>query len=146
MKLIDAVRDDEGAATRKVGKICYSSPEAAMQIDQGKIVDVVTKSIDFRETLVALLLGVAGFVIARSWPAGQNRPDSKTFWRLLPCMLLGAASGIVMLYEQRRVVETISQSGSSILAFSEHWLSIGEPLLDSLIVATALALLIGIRK
>ena len=117
-----------------------------MQIDHGKVVDVVTKSIDFRQVLVALLLGVAGFVIARSWPAGQNHPDSKTFRRLFPCVLLGAASGIVMLYEQRRLVDTISQPTGSILDFSQHWLSIGEPLLDFLIVATALALLVGIRK
>lgn len=118
-----------------------------MQIDQGKVVDVVTKSIDFRQTLVALLLGVAGFVIARSWPAGQNHPDSRTFWRLFPCILLGSASGIVMLYEQRRLVDTLSQASGSILGFSQYWLSIcGEPLLDFLIVATALALLFGIRK
>lgn len=117
-----------------------------MQVDSGKVVDVVTKSIDFRQAVVALLLGVAGFVVARSWPAGQNHPDSKTFRRLLPCFLLGAAAGIVMLYEQRRVVDTLSQPGSSILAFSQHWLSIGEPLLDFLIVAAAIALLIGIRK
>jgi hypothetical protein len=118
-----------------------------MQIDQGKVVDMVTKSIDFRQTLIALLLGVAGFVIARSWPAGRNYPDARTFWRLFPCILLGSASGIVMLYQQRHLVDTISQTGGSILAFSQYWLSTwGEPLLDFFIVATAVALLLGIRK
>jgi hypothetical protein len=115
-----------------------------MTVGQDKLIDVVTKSVEFRQTLVTLILGVAGFALAKTWPDRVSHPDRRSLWRLLPCILLGAASLGTMLYEQRRLLKAVSEGG--ITEFSVHWLNYGEPWLDGLIVLAALALLIGLRK
>jgi predicted transporter len=117
-----------------------------VQIDQGKVVDVITKSIEFRQAILALLLGSAGFALTKAWTPEQHYPNRGVLKRLMPCLVCGAVAGAAMLYEQRRLVDTISRPGISIPAFVQHWLSYGEPVIDSFIVFTAFMLLLGLRK
>lgn len=114
-----------------------------MAADQHQIIDVVTKSVEFRQTLVTLLFGVTGFALAQSWPHRMSHPQRSALRRLLPCMIAGALALLMMLYEQRRLAEAVSEE--SFTAYSVHWLNIGEPVLDVLIVSMAFVLFYGLR-
>jgi hypothetical protein len=112
--------------------------------DQDKLIDVIAKSVEFRQTIVTLLFGVAGFALAKSWPDRVSHPERRALRRLLPSILLGSITLIVMLYEQRKLV--LAVSGESFRTFSVHWLNYGEPALDVLIVLMALFLFFGLRQ
>jgi hypothetical protein len=102
------------------------------------------KSVEFRQNLVTLLFGVIGFAVAKSWPDRVNHPEVKALKRLLFPIFFGAASLAMMLYEQRRLVQSISRQ--SFGEFSTHWTNCGEPVLDVLITLEALTLLLGLWK
>ncbi|SRR2546422_5221635 len=112
-----------------------------MVVDQTTLVDVVTKSIETRQTVVSVLLGVIGFILGKSWRDQQGQLDRGVFRRLAASIVLAAGSLVVVFYEQRRLLQAVSRDAFP--AFATHWLNCGEPVLDGLIVLTALALLIG---
>lgn len=113
-------------------------------MDQSLLIDTIMKSIEFRQNLVILIFGVIGFALAKSWPDRVAHPEMKALKRLLLPILLGGASLALMLFEQWKLVNAIS--GNTFVDFSRYWLNFfGEPVLDLLIVGTALTLLFELR-
>lgn len=112
-----------------------------MAVESSAVVDVVMKSIEFRQTVITVLLGVVGFILGKTWRDRTGQLDHTVFRRMSATILLSAASLALMFYEQRRALQAISRDAIS--DFATHWLNFGQPVLDGLIVCSALALLIG---
>jgi hypothetical protein len=115
-----------------------------LALDNGKLIDVCTKSIEFRQNLVIVILGAIGYALSKSWLDHSSSPDKKVFRRLLPGIIISSFALIVMLYEERRMVQSISQEAFHDL--SQQWLNVGEPLLDGLIILSAITLLVGLKR
>jgi SNF family Na+-dependent transporter len=112
-----------------------------MAAEPSALVDVVMKSIEFRQTVITVLLGVVGFILGKTWRDRTGQLDHTVFRRMCPAVLFAAASLVLMFYEQRKALQAISRD--AIPDFATHWLNFGEPALDTLIVCAALALLLG---
>jgi hypothetical protein len=58
-----------------------------------KVIEVVLRAIDFRVTIVTLLLGACGVAFGRMWQAGEKLPPMTAFLRIGPAVV---GSGIVL--------------------------------------------------
>jgi len=87
-------------------------------MDLARFVDVLIKSLEFRTTLITLLLGAYGFAIGRMWPEGEGL-FPKRILRLLPGAIACIAALVILNREYRLLASAISQD--KVLVYATEW-------------------------
>jgi hypothetical protein len=86
-----------------------------------KVVELVLRSIDFRVTIVTLLLGACGVAVGRMWQAGERLPATRVLWRIGPAVV---GSGIVLWLlgsVQKDAVTALTRGAS--MQFAAAWVN-----------------------
>jgi hypothetical protein len=110
-----------------------------MAEDPSRTIDAISKALEMRQSLVMLIFGAVGFVLAQQWA-----DRAKKFNQMLPCAISAGLAIGWMLLEQRRIVLAIINTAYTDL--SQHWLNSGQWVLDGLIILSAMFLVWGLRK
>jgi hypothetical protein len=91
----------------------------ASGIDISHFVDIVQKSLEFRTSVMTLLLGAYGFAAGRMWKENTAVPKKKIFW-FLPGMA-AAGYGLWCLGSEYQELAT-SISRDEVIKYAEAWL------------------------
>lgn len=90
-------------------------------MDAGKLIDVILKALEFRSTVLTLVLGATAFAIGRMWPEKSLVPDRRLMLRFAPAFGFCIAAFWKLGRDFAQLAA--AAAGSGMMVFTANWLN-----------------------
>jgi hypothetical protein len=89
-------------------------------LDDGKAVEIILKALEFRTTVLTLVLGATAFAAGRMWPENRPLPDRRVLLRLVPALLFS----VVAFWLLRNDFSSLAAASyHGMTAFTTQWIN-----------------------